>query len=57
MYSPNEIDPTKIKIPSAGPAGAPIGYSQNQSVGLMASNQHYLDTKVAMRKPIPRNMS
>ena len=52
MYSPTEIDPTKIKHERANPAGAPIGYN-NQSVGIMASGQNYLDTKVASRKPIP----
>jgi hypothetical protein len=52
MYSPTEIDPTKIKHERANPAGAPIGYNNNQSVGIMASGQNYLDTKVASRIPI-----
>lgn len=50
MYSPTEIDPNKVKNGRASPAGAPIGY--NQSVGIMPAGANYLDTKVAVRKPI-----
>ena len=39
----------------ASPAGAHVGF--NQSVDIMASGAHYLDNKVAVRKPIPRNLS
>lgn len=51
MYSPNEIDPHKMKDDRAS-AGIPIGYNQHQSVGLFPANSSYLDNKVMTRKPI-----
>ena len=40
-----------MKQGRANAAGAPKSYN-NQSVGIMASGQNYLDTKVATRSPI-----